>query len=334
MIADLNLIKTTTDYHEPKKLLQILIGILFLVSLSFGTFTQYAKTKDHQVISPENILAGESQAPNQYRILFPLVYGCVKKAVKNAILADKTVIFASILFCYVICGILFFTDTRSQTMSMICLLALYGAFASGFVWKYRQEFLETAFVTAAVVLIEKDRPNWIVFCSLTLFATLNRETWIFTIFATYIVRRSRAANPETWLHLTKQDLVGIVIAVLVYGTCFTATRMYFGLSEYHSALWMYKANFFVPFLPFYQPMAFSCSIWGIGSGLVLLYVITLLGGNRCHAKFIIGYCVPLLAVSFFIADWTEHRIFYSAYPMMLSASAKYLMQSPTIEQTS
>lgn len=320
--SELDLLKSSNGHHDVKKPAQLLIGLLFIMSLSFGTFSQYAKTMDHRVNVPANILVGESQAPNQYRVLFPLAYWCVKKFTGNNTTADKVVIFVSIFFCYVVCGILFVSDTRSGTTTMICLLALYGALVSGFEWKYRQEFFETAFVTAAAILAEKQRPNWLLFCGITLFASLNRETWIFAIVATYVVRRSYAPESHTWSHLERHDIVGILASLAVYVTCFVTTRMYFGLSEYHCEFWMYKANLLVPVMPFYQPTTFGCSVWGIGSGLIWIYLASLMAGNRSHFRFISGYCVPLLIVSFFIADWTEHRIFYSMYPVMLSASAK------------
>ncbi|HEX3726897.1 MAG TPA: hypothetical protein VHV08_11670, partial [Pirellulales bacterium] len=68
----------------------------------------------------------------------------------------------------------------------------------------------------------------------------------------------------------------------------------------------------------------SHGIWSVGSGLGCLFLISGLRGNRCYLTFIAGWLAPFLVVSFFISTWSEGRIFYPIYPLLIASFASFI----------
>ena len=141
------------------------------------------------------------------------------------------------------------------------------------------------------------------------------ETWVFVIIAAFVhmvgVKGSLAG-----LLSDRRVSLGLVSSLLIYCAVFFLLRWYFGISSYHCSFWMYVKNMdgaLKPYLPF--------SIWHVGSGLMFLYVVSLIAGNRLYIGFILGYLLPLLVVSFFISNQGEHRIFYPVYPLLILSIA-------------
>ena len=75
-------------------------------------------------------------------------------------------------------------------------------------------------------------------------------------------------------------------------------------------------------------MTIGHGVWGIGAGAFLVYLLTLLDGNRHQWRFIIGYLGPLLLVSFLlVARWIESRTFFPAFAIVIASVGMHIHQS-------
>lgn len=293
----------------------------FIYSLTITTFSLYMETEDHKVINPENIISGHSQAPNQYRILAPLLYEILNKTlIHNSTTSDHIVIFVSILTAYLSAGILFYKSSLgSLTVSGLSLLALLGCFSFGMEWKYRQEFFEVTFVSLSlltVLSVQKTQLLYSFLAVITFFGSLNRETYIFCLIAvtSHILWNRVAINKEP----LSQHIIALAGLFSVFSFCFLGTRLHYGLSEYHSAFWMYKGNI-QNLATFTSPY----SLTHMGAGVLFAYITTVVLGNREYFAFVLGYGLPLLLVSGFISSFYEHRVFYPLILLFLASMVSF-----------
>lgn len=300
---------------------------LFLFALTLTTLTLYVAAEDHSVLRPENILEGKSQAPNQYRILAPLLIHALDGAVlHDAERSDRAVIFISILLAYIATGALFYKTSGSTILSMLALLALLGCFALGMTWKYRQEFFETAFVASSLlVLLSMKRltPRFFFLAVLTLLGSLNRETFFFCL--TGIAAHVFTQRTATELTLRRKEWLGLALLFVVFGCCTIGVRWYYGMSDYHGPLWMAGAN-----VHNLLSLKSANHFLFMGGGVLFIFIMTVLKGNRMHLPFIVGYGVPLLLTAFFISSFDEHRIFYPLMMLMISSIVGFVSQSSAL----
>jgi len=290
---------------------------VFILILTKTTDSLYSHTADHRVLVPAKIIAGESQAPNQYRILTPLLYKALdSKLIHNPELSDRIVIFLSILACYVAAGALFYRSSRSMTTTLLGLLALLGCFSFGMIWKYRQEFFEVALVSTAlltVISVRKIRLMYLLLMLMVLLGSLNRETYVFciTAIATHIIYHRVIGNREK----VSKHITGIAVLFAAFAVCYIAPRWYYGLSHYHCPFWTYEGNL-ENLKAFFTS---SYNLGHLGAGLLFAYIATTTQGNRRYLAFIAGYAVPMFFVSSFISLFSEHRVFYPLMTLLLAS---------------
>jgi hypothetical protein len=303
--------------------LGIIFVALFLLVISAITTSEYLRLPGGG--SPSSVLTGNSLAPGQYRLLTPFVCFLIDKMLNNPILSYRTTLYLSILFSFTVCFVLFFQEVvrlgfkakEALGLSMILSLALLGCFQSGFLLQYCQEFWETGFLVLCFIVVDRDCPNYFVLVMITLLGSLNRETWIFTIGACLIMRVFYNGSILNFIK-NKSDLLGMLACLVTYFLIFFLARWFYGLKPYFCDFWLFKSN-----LLMFMPHVFC--IWTLGTGLFLIWILSVVFGNRDKIYFIIGYLLPFLTISFFIASWYEHRIFFAVYPILLSASFNYFI---------
>lgn len=290
---------------------------LTFVALTGTTLVLYSRTHDHPTLNPENILTGRSQAPNQYRILVPLLYGALRNSLDlEPASADFVVLAGSILFCFAATGALFVRTGGSPALAAVGQVAVIGACTLGMFWKARQEFFEMGVVSLTLLVLLRSastRATYAWLCLLTLLGSLNRETHIFCLIAvsTHIVlehHADRRLDRLRW-HAGPQTLL-----YAIYAATFVGVRWRFGLSPYDSELWTWRRN-----LENLTSIAHPNHVLYLGSGVLVAWLASWIRGNRALAPFIIGYSAPLFAVGFFITNFYEHRVFYPLMPLLIAS---------------
>ncbi|HVO76709.1 MAG TPA: hypothetical protein VMT60_01865, partial [Candidatus Bathyarchaeia archaeon] len=97
-----------------RRIVMALVAIAFLYAIVETTNWLYSKTSDVYALRPDNILSGLSEAPNQYRILVPLLNRLLRSGGHlGRDESDRLVILASIILCYAAAGALFYKSSRS-----------------------------------------------------------------------------------------------------------------------------------------------------------------------------------------------------------------------------
>jgi hypothetical protein len=280
----------------------------------------YSHTSEHRVLIPWNIIAGKSQAPNQYRVLVPFITKFVDDIfIHNQEKSDKIVIFLSIWSAYVTAGILFYRSSHWIPTSLLGLLALLGCFIIGMQWKYRQEFFEVTLVSLTLLIVtsvRNVRVMYILLAFVTLLGSLNRETFFFCVTAVivYIVWQYKIKRQFIYIHV-----IGIIILLTIFIISYVGPRWYYGLSPYHCSYWVYNHNF-VNLKNFTSPY----SILHLGAGLLFAYFATVIRGNRYYIVFILGYAIPMFLVAVFISSFSEHRVFYPLMVMLVASMLGFL----------
>jgi len=305
------------------KILAALFLGLFIFILAETTNWQYSSTRDHRVLRPENIIQGKSQAPNQYRILAPLLTLFLNRTlISDFDRSDQLIIFLSIIICYITAGILFYRSSGSVPLTMLALLALMGSFSSGMLWKYRQEFFEVAATVSALLVIQSIRNKSSMYCFLgliTLVGSLNRETFVFCLtgITTHIIWNRILGQKEK----PSGHIIGIAIQFAIFSICFFGLRWYFGLSEYHCEFWQYQINL-ENMRNFFQPG----NLLHLGAGIIFAYLTTIVLGNREYLAFIIGYSIPMLSIAWMISSFYEHRVFYPLMALLIASIVRFTMK--------
>ncbi len=300
----------------------ILTIAIFVAAISLATTVEYFRIPDWSPANPANIISGNSRAPNQYRVLTPLIYSLGTEIINKPELVDRLVVFASILFCYIVCAICFRRSTRSLGIAMVCLLALLGSFQTGFMYRHRQEFWETGFLVLCAKWIHDENPNWKGFIFITFLGSLNRETWIFVIMAAAVCRIFHP-RPGKDFPINKSDLIGLTVSFAIYTAVYVSVRYYaythYGTVPYYE-FWSFEHNLAN------LGLNLNNRIWTLGAGLIWIYSLSVIEGNRRYLQFILGYLIPLLTVSFWISNWSEQRIFFPIYPVLIIASVEHFLE--------
>jgi hypothetical protein len=319
-------------FTRPQRLttaLRFLAIAAFLLMLARTTDWMYLKTEDHRVLDPKNIIAGASQAPNQYRVLSPILSEILDRLIlHNARRSDHAVIFLSILLAYAATMALFYKASGSVTVTLLALLALLGCFSFGMEFKYRQEFFEVAFVAGAllaVLLIRRLPALYAVLAVLTLFGSLNRETFAFCLsgVAVHVAWERIRKNAEAW----RSHLAGFLSLCAVFALCYFGVRWHFGPSPYYCEFWQYTAN-----INNALRIANPHNIFYIGAGLACAFVATLTLGNRAYLPFILGYAVPMFVATFLVSSFSEHRVFYPVMALLIASMVHFSSKEKSFEQ--
>jgi len=304
---------------SPSRVAYLVAICIFVVCLTRTTDVLYLRTINQHVLSPANIIAGKSQAPNQYRVLAPLLYEALDKVIHNPAKSDHIVIFLSILAAYVAAGALFYRSSRSMPVTALGLLALLGCFSLGMLYKYRQEFFEVALVSVAllvVVSVRRSRVMYPLLALVTLLGTLNRETYAFCVsaIAAQVLWQRVTVNREP----AAKHIMGIIALVAVFVVGYIGPRWYFGLLKYHCRVWTYPQN-----IENLMDIASAYHLGYIGAGLVFAYLATVIKGNRWYVAFIVGYAAPMLVVVSATSRFGEHRIFYPLMVLLVASMLKF-----------
>lgn len=294
-----------------------LLAVAFTVALSVSAFALYLRTIDAPVIDIRNIAAGRSQAPNQYRVLAPLLFAAARGAMPEK-WADAVVILVSLLFCFTATWLLFGLASTSAPLKMVFQLALLGAFAGGVVFKYRDSFFEVGFAALTMWLAYRKKISWPALVLVTALGSLNRETYLFSLTALSSKFFFDDAGGKLGAFL-KSYAPKLAALCLVYAAAYVGTRYYFGLSPYSSDVFMLATN-----LKTAVNLSHTGSFIYAGGGLLFLFAYSLADGSRAFLPFVLGYVASLLLVSLLISNWSEHRIFFAAYPLVLAHVLSWL----------
>jgi hypothetical protein len=295
------------------RIARAVLVVLFFLALTRTADMLYMKTTPHEETDLERILSGESLAPNQYRVLAPLSFWAAVRITGDARISERIVTYASIAFCFLAAGALFYSATESLLLGMIAEIALLGGLTFGMWWKYRQEFFEVGFVSLALLLYSRVRSvktKYALLAVVTLLATLNRETFVFVwvgVLADVWSRRKRppGVNDEWW---------GVAAIGVVYVVAFLLPRLYFGWTPYYGDVLMIGAN-----VANVVQIANPYNALHMGAGILWVYLLTLLMGNTRFRPFLIGYLGSFLLVALFISTYSEHRIFYPLMAVMIAS---------------
>lgn len=310
-----------TPARFAQRLIIALAVILFLSAIIQTTDFLYSRTSDTYFLRPDNILAGRSEAPNQYRILAPLLnYLLWRTGHFNAERSDNVVILASIVLCYLAAGALFFKSSGSLPAAMLALITLLGSLVLGMAWKYRQEFFDVAFVSLFFLILIAVRPRawtYVLLGIITALGALNRETFVFCITGMVAHLWSEHQGADKGRSLL--NAFGVLVLFLIFATIFVGVRRHFGLASYQGGFWTFHGN-----IQNLRTLTEPHNALYMGSGLLLIYVATLALGNREYLPFILGYAIPMLLVGFFISRYTEHRIFYPLMVFMMASIIRFL----------
>lgn len=297
----------------------LLVGFTLVIART--TDTLYARCPDNVVHNPTVILDGHSLAPNQYRVLVPLLHHAVDALwFRNPPKADRVVVYVCILICFSVFGYMVYSETGSTPAACIAMLAFLGCLPIGMMARYRQEWVEVPCVCLAVMLATRKTVGWRTYGALalvTVVGVLNRETFAFCLFgvaSTVFWEHMRRDWRRTWPHV-----LGLLLLALVAAACYAAPRIVFGLRPYHCKFWVIGNNW--NSLP---DITNSRHILHMGSGLLLAYGVTLLHGARWNTPFMVGYLVPFVIVDTLISSFTEHRVFYPIMALFLVTIVQHI----------
>ncbi len=305
-----------------------LLICLFILALSSRTYSAWRKGYDHDPVQhPWTIMAGESLAPHQYRVLFPVMWQGLSQ-VLEAGLADKVLLFMTIVGCYTTLFFIYRSLMKNTALVSLALLAFLGTCMHPYQFQFRDTFLEITLISLAFYLQSRvdQRPAiWNGLALLSFIGTLNRETWIFVLSGCMLAQCGKG-----WRHLwtTKEGrvaLAGIVKMTLATGLAVGLTRCAFGIRPYYCRIWTWNENLYHIFFWRLPGFTFGHGIWGVGAGIFLVYLATWANGNRHQRMFILGYVLPLLLVSFLlIARWMESRTFFPAFAIVIGSIGMHI----------
>jgi hypothetical protein len=305
-----------------------LLAVIVLAA-SVKSYSGYSATPDHPELTPRNILSGNARAPNRYRLLAPLVWRMAASAGIESDTAEKGVVFASIVFCYIALSTALYVSSRSVPVTAMCLLVFFGASASGFKWRYRDTFFDVGFACSGMVLVVRERPTWWLYCALSALAALNRETWVFSLCAAALSRWAHAGSLQGLFVQRRADVVGLLSAGLAAAIVFAGLRFHYGNAPYHMELWRYPTNLMHLFVGGSVRFVAAHGLWSAGSGMFALWLIFAMKGLCRHVPYSLGFLGSLLATSFLISNWSETRIFFAAYAVLLISASSGLVDKST-----
>jgi hypothetical protein len=175
----------------------------------------------------------------------------------------------------------------------------------------------------------RERPTWWLYCALSALAALNRETWVFSLFAAALSRWAHAGSLQALFVQRRTDVVGLLSAGLVAAIVFAGLRFHYGNAPYHTELWRYPTNLMHLFVGGSVRFVAAHGIWSAGSGMFALWLIFAMKGLCRHVPYSLGFLGSPLATSFLISNWSETRIFYAAYAVLLISASSGLVDTST-----
>lgn len=294
---------------------------MVVLAASVKSYNLFATTLDHPEHMPQTIAGGLAHAPNQYRLLVPLLWKGASSAGLDGPKADVAIVVFGILFCYAALAAAIYLASRSVPVTALCLLAFYGAAASGFWFRTREFFFDVGFTASGMALVVQQRPAWALYVILSAVAALNRETWLFSLVAAAASRLADARSLRALLKDRRRDAVGLIASGLVSVAVLVAVRLIYGIRPYHTEIWRYDENIRLILMGGSVRDSFKNAIWFAGSGMFAAWAIFALAGAARHVPFVIAFAASLLVVSFVISSWYETRIFAPAYAVMLVSIA-------------
>lgn len=300
----------------PARVGRVTLLALVVLAASIRMYLSFSTAPTHAVLDPENILHGRSLAPNQYRILAPLLCAALRALLGDFHEADEVVQALAIVACNAAIVAVLLRETESVELSSVGLAAFVGATANTMAWRNRETFLEVLFAIVGFAIVTRPRPRWAAFAALSLLGALNRETWAFVLTGAAAARVAAAGGAR---RLPRADVLGLAASGAIALAAFAGVRVFYGIKPYHTELWMMGTNI-SNLAPWIAPdLVVAKGVWTLGAGLGLAYLLSLARGARRHLPFIAGFSVPALIVSFLIASWYEPRIFTAMIPLLLVA---------------
>lgn len=305
---------------------------LFLLGLSVRTYSVWIKGQDAGSIMhhPDYIVEGRSWAPDQYRILFPLIWQGVHMTLGRDA-AQSLPLFVSIVLCYAVWMAVFRRESGRIVSAGVLLLALYGACSHWYHYYYRETFLDLMWVGLGFYmqpyLGERWRP-WVWFAAISLLATLSRESWLFILMGTGFRLWAEAGSLRALAFDRRWRTVraGLAMALIATLVAYVSVRGYFGPRDYISRKWTAVINV-QHLMPWkYPAVVIGHGLWSAGNGLFVLFGLSLLMGNRRHLPFVLGFMLPTIVVTFILARWIETRIFFPCFALMLASMGGWMFE--------
>ena len=311
--------------------LWVLLAVV-ITAASVKSYSLYATTLDGSEMMPAVIASGQAHAPNQYRLLVPLLWRAATSMGIGSRTAEHGIVIVSIMFCYVALAAALYRSSSSVPVTALCLIAFYGAAASGFWFRYRDTFFEVGFTCIGMRLVLAQRPAWPLYGLLSGVAALNRETWLFSLVAAAVSRSAQwvKARPS---HSRRRDVIGIGLAALVTVGVLAVVRAHYGGRVYHYEPWQYANNARLLLVTGSLRESLGQAVWFAGSGIFVVWLIFALTGHARHVPFVVGFTGSLLVVSFLVSSWAETRVFIPAYAVMLVSIAGGLAPDPVTTRT-
>ena len=314
-----------------KKALWTLLLVVFILALSTRTYSSWRRGFDDDPVQhPWTIMAGDSLAPHQYRVLYPAMWWGLSRIVEPE-LADKGLLFLTIVGCYATLFWIYRALMKSVPLACMGLLAFLGTCMHPYQFQFRDTFLEIGLISAAFFLQTKTDENpgiWNVLAVLSVIGTLNRETWIFVLSGCFLAQCGKGVRALWATDEGRTAMLGLAKMVAATALTVLATRLIFGIRPYYCRIWTWHENMAHILFWTNPPMTVGHGIWGIGAGVFIVYLLTLLDGNKHQWRFIVGYLGPLLLVSFLlVARWIESRTFFPAFAIVIASVGMHLRQS-------
>jgi hypothetical protein len=103
------------------------------------------------------------------------------------------------------------------------------------------------------------------------------------------------------------------VTALVLG----GTRLVYGIKSYHTDVWQYANNVRHFFVGGSFHFILTDGVWSAGSGLFTVWLMFAIMRLCRHVPFALGFLGALLGISFLISSWSETRIFFPAYAVVL-----------------
>lgn len=311
------------------RFVRVVLLTVFILATSLRMYSFWMKGIYHLPQRwPANVLAGHSAPPDQYRVLYPLLWKAAT-AVLDGALADRAMLFATIVFGMTCLFLLLLRESRNAVLAGLALLAFAATIHNTVHNPYRDTFLDLGLIALAAGLVffrTQTKGVWTGLVALTLLGAMNRESWAFVLtgLAAHAIAESGGVRPLLLKPGHRTALCGLAAAGVVYVATQVALRQVFGWAVHTRHLWQWRENL-VHFLPWRDhAIGIGHGLWSAGSGILLLFLASVAMGNRSHLAFIAGYFIPLLIVSFFIGRWMETRIFYSGFALMICSMVGFV----------
>ncbi len=328
---------TTTQNNLLKSVVVRAALVLLVLAVSVRMFGIWIKGIDHEPMHyPDQIMAGTSYAPDQYRILYPLMWKGLSTVMEGK-RADSIMLFLTIIFCFSAIFRVYQAETGNDILAGLALLAFFGTCMNWYYYLYRDTFLEIGLVALAFPLIMKlgtgEKIAWPL-ALLSLLGGLARESWAFIISGMAVASIVQAGGLRNLIRAPnwRETRKALWLSAAAFLLAYISVRFYYGYRPYAVRFWTWPLNI-NQFLFWSQPIyIFKYGIWNAGNGILLIFILSLLKGNRNYLPFILGYLVPFAVAGFLFARMYETRIYFPLFFMMIASLAKYLAGSLTLKK--